>query len=161
LIVWRICARRHAGQAFSGRGAREYGGRWNHPGVALVYTAGTLSLGALELFVNLDPDDAPGDLVAIGAAIPERIRLLHVRESELSGGWRAYPAPSVLQDIGSAWVTSGATAVLAVPSAIIPQEANYLLNPAHEDFSQIKIERPEAFQFDPRMWRKRRGAKRG
>lgn len=158
--VWRICARRHAGQAFSGRGAREYGGRWNHPGVALVYTAGTLSLGALELFVNLDPDDAPDDLVSIAATVPDRIHLLHVRESELTADWRTYPAPAVLQDIGSAWVTSGATAVLAVPSAIIPQEANYLLNPAHSDFSHIEIAAPEPFQFDPRMWRKRRSAKR-
>jgi RES domain-containing protein len=113
----------------------------------------------LELFVNLDPDDAPDDLVSIAANVPDRIRPLQVRETELPADWRAYPAPAVLQDIGSAWVTSGATAVLAVPSAIIPQEANYLLNPAHGDFARIGIEPPEPFQFDPRLWRKRRRAK--
>lgn len=158
--VWRICARRHVAQAFSGHGARAFGGRWNHRGVAIVYTAGTLSLGALELFVNLDPDETPDDLVSIAATVPDSVRLLHVHEGELAADWRQYPAPAVLQDIGGAWAASGATAVLAVPSAIIPQEANYLLNPAHGDFARIEIATPEPFRFDPRMWRKRRIVKR-
>lgn len=157
--VWRICARRHAGRAFSGSGARDYGGRWNHPGVAVVYTAGALSLSALELFVHLDPDEAPDDLVSIAATIPDDVRLLHVREDELPSDWRHYPAPTVLQDIGSAWAASGETALLAVPSAIIPQESNYLVNPSHDDFRRIAIAPAEPFRFDPRMWRKRRAAK--
>lgn len=158
--VWRICARRHAARAFSGGGARDVGGRWNHHGVALVYSAGTLSLCALELFVNLDPEDAPDDLVAIAADVPDRLDMLQVREAELPADWRRYPAPAALQDIGSAWIATGATAVLVVPSAIIPQEVNYLLNPAHRDFAQVRIERPQAFHFDPRMWRKGRISKR-
>ena len=154
--VWRICVRRHAAHAFSGNGARDYGGRWNHRGVALVYTAATLSLCALELFVNLDPEDAPQDLVAVAAQIPDGIEMLHVRVADLPADWRAYPAPSVLQDIGSAWVAAAATLVLSVPSAIIPQESNYLINPAHADFRRVEIARPDPFQFDPRMWRKPR-----
>lgn len=157
--VWRICARRHAAHAFSGQGARSYGARWNHRGVAIVYTAGSLSLATLELFVNLDPDEAPDDLVAIAAVIPDHVSLLHVREDELAADWRQYPAPATLQDIGSAWAASGATAVLAVPSAVIPEETNYLLNPAHADFARIEFELPQAFHFDPRMWRKRRRTK--
>lgn len=157
--VWRICARRHASHAFSGRGARDYGGRWNHPGVAVAYTAGSLSLCALELFVHLDPDEVPDDLVSIAATIPDDVRLLHVREDELPPDWRHYPAPTVLQDIGSAWAASNATVLLTVPSAVIPQESNYLINPGHDDFGRIDIEAAQPFRFDPRMWRKRRGAK--
>ena len=151
--VWRICSRRHARDAFSGSGARLYGGRWNPPGVALVYTAGSLSLAALELFVHLDPADLPPDLVAISATIPDGVAVETIAMDSLPPRWREYPAPPATQEIGKQWASRGETAVLSVPSAVIPQERNLLLNPAHPRFSRVQVHRPERFRLDPRMRR--------
>ena len=71
--VWRICSRRRSRTALQGEGSRLYGGRWNPPGVSVVYTSGSLALAALEMFVNLDPEDMPQDLVSIGATIPDGV----------------------------------------------------------------------------------------
>jgi RES domain-containing protein len=153
LRVWRLCRRRYARTAFDGTGARLFGGRWNPPGVALVYTSATVSLAALETFVHVDPEDAPDDLVVIPADIPGDVRIRAVGTRELPANWRRTPAPSGLQQIGARWAQSLKTAVLAVPSALVPRERNYLLNPAHVDFPRIVLGRPERFVFDPRMWK--------
>src|SRR5579863_10530991 len=71
LKVWRLCRAVHAATAFSGEGARRFGGRWNSPGVPMVYTSSSLSLAAIELFVHLEPSQQPDDLVAIAASLPE------------------------------------------------------------------------------------------
>jgi RES domain-containing protein len=120
--------------------------------VAVVYTSATLSLAALEYFLHLDPTDVPGDLVAIPAEIPETLRRTEIRAGALPSNWRAYPAPDQLAELGSAWVRARTTAVLVVPSAIVPQEHNVLLNPAHADFRRIRLGTPAPFSFDPRMW---------
>lgn len=149
--VWRICSRRHA--AFDGEGARRFGGRWNHRGSAIVYTSESLSLAALEYFVNLDSDLAPGDLVFVSAEIPQDVTIKRVEAADLPKDWRRYPAPEALQDMGSEWAAKALSAVLAVPSAVIPEERNYLLNPAHPGFKRISFTRLKAFHFDPRMWK--------
>ncbi|MBI5529821.1 MAG: RES family NAD+ phosphorylase [Deltaproteobacteria bacterium] len=149
--AWRICRRIHS--AFDGEGARLAGGRWNRPGTAVVYTSSTLSLAALELFVNVDSDDAPADLVALFADIPARLPMKVVRLQSLPPGWNSFPAPDAIAGIGSRWVRGGTTAVLAVPSAVVPSETNYLLNPAHRSFGRIRIGAAEAFSFDLRMWK--------
>ena len=151
--VWRICARRHAKRAFSGEGARLYGGRWNPSGVAVVYTASTLSLAVLESFVNLEPSDMPPDLVSLSATIPSGVKVEVLSAERLPSKWRRYPAPEALQEIGAAWAAKRRTAVLAVPSAVVPHESNYLLNPEHPQFARIQVGQPEAFHFDPRMWK--------
>jgi RES domain-containing protein len=119
-----------------------------------VYTSATLSLAALEYFVHLDPIDAPSDLVAILAEIPDTLARTEIRAETLPPNWRAYPAPEQLAEIGTTWVRARTTAVLVVPSAVVPQERNCLLNPAHSDFRRIRAGKPEAFSFDPRMWRR-------
>ena len=149
--VWRIVARRHARRAYSGEGARLYGGRWNAPGVAVVYTAGSLSLAALELFVHLDPEELPEDLVSVAAAIPDDVAIERLHPAALPRHWRQFPAPEAVQKIGTAWAASGRTAVLAVPSAVIPEETNYLLNPAHPQFAAVRMDAPKPFRFDARM----------
>ncbi|MBI5316431.1 MAG: RES domain-containing protein [Nitrospirae bacterium] len=151
--VWRIIPKLHLSQAFDGEGARQFGGRWNRIGTRVVYTSATLSLAALEFFVNLDRDTEPDQLVAISADIPDDLRIGHIEVSDLPKNWRSYPVPEELQDFGTAWVASASTAMLVVPSAVIPDERNYLLNPAHPDFKRLRLNRPEAFHFDPRMWK--------
>lgn len=149
--VWRLCRKGHA--AFDGEGARRYGGRWNPPGTAVVYTAATLSLAVLELFVRLEAEDRPDDLVTIAADIPNTLRVHALEVADLPEGWRSIPAPEELRSLGAAWAASLDTAVFAVPSALVPQERNYILNPAHRDFTHIVVGAPESFTFDPRMWK--------
>jgi RES domain-containing protein len=154
-LVWRLTSLRHAQRAYTGEGARLYGGRWNHAGTPLVYTSETLSLAALELFVHLDGDIAPDHLAARGAELPEDLVVPLLDIADLPDDWRSYPAPERLMNLGTAWARSGASLALSVPSAIIPRERNVLLNPAHPDFAQLLLLPPEAFSFDPRMWKER------
>ena len=151
--VWRITSARYAERALDGEGARLYGGRWNHPGTAVVYCSATLSLAALEYFVHLEPELAPPDLVTIAADLPAGLPLETLEIEALPPDWRIYPAPEKLKDLGTGWVRSGRTAVLLVPSAVIPPEMNVLLNPAHSDFAKIRSREAQPFSFDPRMWK--------
>jgi RES domain-containing protein len=107
----------------------------------------------LELFVHVDIDTAPDTLVAIQADIPDGLAMETVKIEGLPKDWRRYPAPEALRGIGTAWANAASSAVLAVPSAVIPPEWNYLLNPAHQDFKRIRLQRPVVFRFDPRMWK--------
>lgn len=153
LTVWRIAAARHAGRLFDGEGARLYGGRWNHAGTPVVYTSFSLSLAALELFVHLEPELAPAGLVSAEAEIPSEVLVQEVDALHLPADWRTYPAPETLKDLGTNWARSRESAVLVVPSCIIPRESNVLLNPFHGDFPKIRLASPEPFAFDPRMWK--------
>ncbi len=151
--VWRIILKLHLSQAFDGEGARQFGGRWNRLGTRVVYASATLSLAALEFFVNLDRDTEPDQLVAISADTPDDMRIEYIEVSDLPKNWRSYPVTEELQDLGTAWMASASTAMLVVPSAVIPEERNYLLSPAHPDFKRFRLNKPEAFHFDPRMWK--------
>jgi RES domain-containing protein len=154
MLVWRISAARHAARAFTGEGALKYAARWHRQGTALVYTSATLALAALEMFANLEPNDISTRLVAISAQIPPAVKILELDMGALPRDWREHPAPPSLRELGSGWVRDSQSAVLAVPSAIIPSERNYLLNPAHPDFRKLVILPPAAFSFDPRMWKR-------
>ena len=152
--VWRLCSRKHAATAFDGEGARRYGGRWNPPGVAVVYTAGTLSLAALELLVNLGSPGDAGDLVAVPAEVPDTLAIEVVQVIDLPRAWRDYPAPAALPALGARWVQEARSVVLSVPSVVIPGERNFVLNPAHPRFKGVRPGKPERFAFDPRVWKK-------
>lgn len=149
--VWRVCKSAHA--ELDGEGARLYGGRWNRPGSRIVYASGSLSLAALEYFVHLDADLAPDDLVSLRLEIPRDLALEALRARNLPADWRSYPAPLAVQALGTEWAALGETAILAVPSVVIPEEWNYLLNPAHADFSRVRAGARAPFSFDPRMWK--------
>lgn len=150
--AWRIARARQA--AFDGEGARRYGSRWTSRGVPVVFTSATLSLAALERFVHTDPDLEPAGLVAIAVDVPTDLPVTIIDVASLPRDWRTYPAPPHLASCGDDWFRTGATAVLSVPSAVIPGERNYLLNPSHDQFARLTIRRPEAFSFDPRMWKR-------
>ena len=149
--VWRLCRKRHA--AFDGEGARLAGGRWNRRGTPVVYCSATLSLAVLEYFVNLPGGLAPPDLVSIAADVPDALSSESLEAGALPRNWRRYPAPEALAELGTRWVREGKTAVLAVPSVVVPQERNYLLNPAHADFKRVLVGKPDPFSLDLRMWK--------
>ena len=152
ITAWRIVRRRFAPVAFTGDGARLYGGRWNSPGQPVVYTAATASLAVLEMLVHLDRSAALASYLLIPCEFDEAL-VTAVDIGQLPSGWRNSPAPSALAVIGDAWRARGATPVLAVPSALIEHERNYLLNPAHADFSRIAIGSAQPFSLDSRLAR--------
>jgi RES domain-containing protein len=150
LRAWRIVAAMQAATAFSGEGARRYGGRWNSKGTRIVYTAGTSSLAVLEMLVHLDSHELLRSYRLCEVRFPVRIveRLDVARPSEK---WRTDPPSAASRRIGNSWVREARSAVLRVPSALVDNEWNYLLNPAHPDFRRIAIGKPVPFQFDPRL----------
>jgi RES domain-containing protein len=150
LTAWRIVKKRHASSAFDGEGARLFGGRWNSPGVTVVYLASTRSLAALEMAVHLDRSTLLASFVLIPCEFHARL-VTAVDQSALPVQWRRNPPPPELAAIGDAWVKKAQSAVLAVPSALIEEETNFLLNPAHPDFSAITIGDPQDFEFDRRL----------
>lgn len=149
LEVFRIVTRARAADAFSGEGARLYGGRWNSKGIRVVYTASARSLAMLEMLVQDQPLHA--EYVIIPARVPSRVRVEQVATSVLPKDWRATGPNEALRELGEQWVRRSLSAVLRVPSAVVPQEHNYLLNPAHADFGKIKLGRAEALTTDPRL----------
>ncbi len=151
--VWRLCRARLAATAFDGEGARLFGGRWNEKGVPVVYTSATLSLAALEVLVHHRVPIPPREFVAISVELPDDLQPETIKLAKLPRDWQADPSPRRLQQIGSEWARSSRSLLLAVPSALIPQEFNYLLNPRHQDFSRVKIARPRKFPFDLRLWK--------
>ena len=149
--VYRIVKAQHVRSAFDGEGARLAGGRWNLPGAAMVYTSGTLALAAIETFVHLGEDALHLRFAYLHAAIPDDVTI--ERCARPPRGWRAEPPEESAMRYGSAWLRTGRSAVLEVPSAIVPSEKNYVLNPRHPDFRTIRIGKALAFVFDPRMWK--------
>lgn len=149
LTVRRLVTSRFAKSAFSGDGARLYGGRWNRKGVPLVYTAATQSLAMLEMLVQDEPLRAR--YVMIEARIPKGVQIHRVKVEDLPTDWRGIAAREKLRGIGTGWARKRSAAVLAVPSAVIPAETNYLLNPLHPDFRRIRVGKPERFETDLRL----------
>lgn len=149
--VWRITTRRFVGPAFSGEGARLFGGRWNRPGQSVVYTAESRSLALLEMLVQDDPLRA--HYVLIPASLPSGVSIEFMEASALPHGWRAQAVRDQLQALGGEWLRQSRSCVLAVPSAVMPAEFNFLINPLHPDFQNITVGEPELLDTDLRLIR--------
>ncbi len=149
LTVWRLTTARFAKSAFSGDGARLYGGRWNRKGIPLVYTAASQSLAMLEMLVQDEPLRAR--YVMIEVRLAKAITIDRIKIEDLPSDWRDIAAREKLRAIGTEWAGTRGSAVLAVPSVVIPAEINYLLNPLHPDFRRIKIGKPQRFETDLRL----------
>lgn len=135
----------------SGEGARLFGGRWNEKGVPLVYTSSTLALAVVEILVHVD--EVPLDFVAIRIDIPAAVKVESLSPRRLPRDWRDHPAPARLQAAGSEWAQSMRSLAFEVPSAVVPQERNVLLNPLHPDRAALVVHKPERFAFDRRLKR--------
>lgn len=151
MLSYRLC--RLPFIAIDGEGARRYGGRWNSIGRPVVYSSGTLSLAALEYLVHVDAENAPTDLVAVTIAIPDALQVDYVRHVTLPKGWQETVDVAACRAIGDEWLISRSTAVLAVPSATVISEYNYLINPAHPDARAVLVTEQLPFAFDPRLVR--------
>lgn len=150
LSSWRIVKRRYAENACDGEGARRTGGRWNSPGTAMVYTAATESLAILELLVHLERTRILSSYVVIECRFaPEMV--IHLERGILPKQWRNARQAAAVRFLGDQWIRLGNSAVLAVPSAVVPRELIYLLNPAHPQFGNITIGKPEPLELDSRL----------
>jgi len=152
ISVWRITKQKHAKDAFTGEGAKLYGGRWNSPGRLVVYTAESRALALAEMLVHLESAAVLSRYVVFQVEIEES-SIAHLHLPDLPRNWRAEPAPRRLQTLGDEWLDSGKSAALRVPSAIVMGEFNYLLNPAHPNFSKLRIHAAEKFPIDRRLAR--------
>ena len=149
LEAWRMVKEKRVATAFSGEGAAKTGGRWNSRGLAVVYTSATRSLAALETLVHLNPPVMFNYRIIrleFDAGWVERLTL-----AALPSDWQTEPRLLSTRQLGDDWARSSRSAILAVPSVIIPDETNYVLNPAHPDFKRITISKPVPFTFDPRL----------
>jgi RES domain-containing protein len=138
---------------FDGEGAYRYGGRWDSRGVRVVYLSSSPALAALEVLVNVAD---PQLLYTIPyVVIPVEFDEAHLsRPERLPKKWKEDPPPKAAARIGDAWVMSAASLLLEVPSAVVPFENNYLLNPAHPAMGSLHIGDPQGFNFDPRLLRR-------
>ena len=148
--AFRIVKKRLALAAFSGDGARAYGGRWNVPGVPMVYAAQTRALAALESLAHYGGAERRMEFIVFEIEIPDRLAL-RVEAAELPRDWRSGEPAASTQAIGSEWQRGARSAALVVPSVLVPQESNVLLNPEHPDIDKIMVTYPEPFTFDGRL----------
>ena len=149
--AWRLIKAEHADDAFAGEGARRSDGRWNSKGVRVVYTSGSLSLAALEVMVHIPFYTALKNYVCI--PIDFNLNLSQsITTEDLHDNWTTDPIPQSVKELGDRWIQNQESVILKVPSAIIPVEYNYLINPSHPDFEKVVILSPQKFAFAPRLF---------
>lgn len=148
--AWRIVRWKHASSAFDGEGARLFGSRWTSPGVRVVFAAESRALAMLEMLAHLGDEWGNVRYVLFGIDVDEA-DVERLDDASLPEHWRRFPAPRALRAIGDAWVKSARSLALSVPSAVVPQEHNLVLNPAHPRFFSLEPVGPVPIDFDPRL----------
>lgn len=147
--TWRI---NRAHTALDGEGARRFGGRWNSPGVAVVFTSTHLSLAALEYLVHTDIEEVPDDLVALRIEVPDDAGELRLTPSDLPANWQDMLYSAECRGLGDSWARDGQSLLLRIPSVIIPEEDNVLINPAHPGAEAVRVVSERRFSYDPRLF---------
>ena len=151
MIVYRLSKEKYKND-LSGIGAEKYGGRWNNKGTRMVYTAQSRALANLEVAVHVALKSMPKNYYLTSIEIPDRY-IIEFKQNRLKGKkWRGNPPLEFTQLEGDAFVSNNKGLVLKVPSAIVPGDFNYLINPQHKDFGKVKILKSEPFGFDERLF---------
>jgi RES domain-containing protein len=150
--VYRIVREPYSKTPLAGEGAYRFGGRWSSPGTRLAYTAEHLSLAMIEYFVHIEAGDPPKDLVVVAADIPDHVSRMVVPPRKLPSNWRQEPAPPGLAAVGDAFAAERKATILVLPSALVPSESNWLVNPLHPEFAEIQVRPPEPFHYDARFF---------
>jgi RES domain-containing protein len=155
VALWRIAidAREYEADDLTGKGAEVTGGRWNRPGRAVVYTASSIALACLETVVHLNAGGLPLNRFLVRVDTPDEVwaaRLIHTA-SDLPVGWSSIPEGKVSLDIGDDWLKASSSALLVVPSVIVPEELNVLINPAHPDAHGVTAQKVRPWFYDQRL----------
>lgn len=149
--VYRLINRKF-GSELSGEGARLAGGRWNSPNIPVIYTSDSRALCSAEVAVNLPMGLLPIGYEMITIEIPDDLKILEILTGDLPSGWRKYPYMDQTIRMGDEFISRKEYAVLKVPSAVIPGDFNYLINPRHPGFGKIYVITQEPYEFDERFF---------
>jgi RES domain-containing protein len=149
MIVYRLTKARYKDD-ISGIGAKLYGSRWNVIGVPMLYAAESISLAVLETLVHLQETELPADYWLLKIQVPDQEKITAIELSKLKKKWQDDEAYT--QFIGSEFIKHNQSLVLKVPSAVITEEFNYLVNPLHKNFNKTQILQAAAFNFDTRLF---------
>lgn len=149
MLLYRISAPEYAGD-ISGNGARLYGGRWNEKGVAVVYLASSRAMAMMELLVHLHPEDLQRKYAIAVFDVPDD-KILEISVEELPDDWQSVERTRYLHKITADFVTKGKYLMMQVPSVLVEEEHNYLLNPLHTDITKVKLVSQRLFSFDLRL----------
>jgi RES domain-containing protein len=152
MLVYRICKNSYADD-LSGLGAKLHGGRWNSKGISMLYTSSSRALAALEVLVHIPAAIPLKDFVLVSIELPEN-NMEEIRFNGIKNEFEKKGLGASFHSIGDEWVRKNRSLVLKVPSLIIPEEYNYLVNPDHHLFSKIKIKGKKEFSFDSRLLKK-------
>jgi RES domain-containing protein len=156
LTVFRLGKHAYRAQLFSGLGGFYASGRWTPRGRPIVYTSASISLAVLEYTVNYRRRGWVPAMVLGRATIPAAVRIETIAVDNLPANWFAADPPPQLQKIGAEWLDRAESAVLKVPSAIVTEEWNYILNPLHADFGKLKLTAAKPFTLDRRVARSKK-----
>ena len=147
IISYRVVKKKYLDSAFDGEGARLHGGRWNSKSVPVVYTSNSLALCSLEIFIHLPSYRLLADYIYMTVTFDAEL----ITQISLIDGWDERPVSKITQTIGDQWIKKCQSAVLKVPSVLMPDGYNYLININHPDFNNIKTGNPQLLQFDTRF----------
>jgi RES domain-containing protein len=155
ISAWRIAtdAPGYTADDLTGTGAKLSGGRWNRPGSAMIYSASNISLAVLETFVHLKAGGLPLNRYLVELAIPDEVWERATALLPPAVGWDAIPAGKVSLDEGDRWLKANTSALLVVPSVIVAEERNVLINPLHPDTQKISVHKVRKWTYDPRLMR--------
>ena len=147
--VYRLSKRKYRDD-LSGIGSEGSGSRWNSKGTRIIYTSDSMALSVLEVYVHVR-FFIPDDFLLLHIEVPDTLKITPIQDKMLPMDWRNFPYSTSTQIIGDEFVAQRRSPILRVPSAIIPGEYNYLINPLHPDIKTIKIVKTEKFDFDQRL----------
>lgn len=150
MIVYRLSREKYKDR-LSGKGAAIRGGRWNSRGIEVIYTAASRALAMAEILVHLPLEKLPDDYYMLVVYMPDSMPMIQVEADVLPDGWQKFPYHKETQTICDAHFQSERCGVLRLPSAVVKGDYNYLIDPMHRDFDQVKIVDEEKFPFDKRM----------
>jgi RES domain-containing protein len=150
--VWRLVKTRYAATPFDGEGARIYGARWNSPGNRVAYASSNSALAVLEVLVHMTGGGSLPGYSLVSARLSDSL-IEVVAPGDLPGNWDSSPVPPEVQLAGDAWLASAKSLALQVPSALVRDSYNLLINPEHGDFGRLRIISSEPFDFDRRLLR--------
>ena len=156
-VAWRVARRPYALDRL-GVGASQDGGRWNHPGTAVIYAGRTIAIAALEKFVHV-AGIVPPDLVLVRVELPDDCSAEEPDLADLPRGWDVVPAGPGSMGFGTTWVRDNRSVVLYLPSVLVREERIAVLNPNHPEFAAAKMIIARYFHYDPRMYVPRRASR--
>jgi RES domain-containing protein len=148
--LYRFCRKRRADD-LSGTGAKLVGGRWNSPGVPVLYTSENRALALAEYWVHVHPSNLPTDVCIVEIEVPDTAHIISIPLYSLPENWRAGPPLKSLRQTGDQWILNGQSLILKIPSTVMPLEFNYILNPAHQDMTSVSVSSITDYEWDRRM----------